>query len=91
MQPSLIVQTNKEAIVAGAFMVKLLLQNFQRLKNRGGFENRSFYIHEENFPNAQAVKRLLLVREVWGSNPEPIKSPTRCHWHATVATLKCGP
>jgi len=27
------------------------------------------------------------VREVWGSNLEPIKSPTRCQRLATVATL----
>jgi len=27
------------------------------------------------------------VREVWGSNPEPIKSPIRCQRLATVATL----
>jgi len=33
------------------------------------------------------VRRSLLVREVWGSNPEPIKSPTRCQRLATVATL----
>jgi len=30
---------------------------------------------------------LLLVREVWGSNPEQIKSPTRCQRLATLATL----
>jgi len=33
------------------------------------------------------VRRSLLVREVWGSNPEPMKSPTRCQRLATVATL----
>jgi len=33
------------------------------------------------------VRRSLLVREVWGSNPEPIKSPTLCQRFATVATL----
>jgi len=27
------------------------------------------------------------AREVWGSNPEPIKSPIRCKRLATVATL----
>jgi len=27
---------------------------------------------------AQVTRRLLLVREVWGSYPEPIKFPTRC-------------
>jgi len=28
-----------------------------------------------------------MVREVWGSNPEPIKSPIRCQRLATVVTL----
>jgi len=32
------------------------------------------------------VRCLILVREVWGSNPEPIKFPTRV---ATAATLMC--
>jgi len=32
-------------------------------------------------------KFISLVRDVWGSNPEPIKSPTRCQRLATVATL----
>jgi len=36
------------------------------------------------------VRRLLLVWEVWGSNPEPIKSPIRCQRFATVAALMCG-
>jgi len=36
---------------------------------------------------AQVVTRLLLVREVWDSNPEPNKSPIRCQRLATVATL----
>jgi len=36
---------------------------------------------------AQEVKCSLLVREVWGSNLEPIKSPIRCQRLATVATL----
>jgi len=40
---------------------------------------------------AQVVKRLLLVQEVWDSNPEPITTPTRCQQLATVATLMCGP
>jgi len=40
---------------------------------------------------AQVVRRLLLVRKVWGSNPEPIKSPKHCQRLATVATLMCGP
>jgi len=35
---------------------------------------------------------LLLLREVWGSNPEPIKSPTSYQRLATAATLMCvGP
>jgi len=38
----------------------------------------------------QVVRRLLLAREVWGSNPDPIISLTRCQRLATVATLKCG-
>jgi len=37
---------------------------------------------------AQVVRRLLLVREVWGSNPEPIKSPTLCERLATAATFE---
>jgi len=40
---------------------------------------------------AQVLKRSLLVREEWESNPEPIKSPTRCQRVATVAILMCGP
>jgi len=39
---------------------------------------------------AQVERRLLLVRKVWGSNPTLIKSPTRCQWLATAATLMCG-
>jgi len=31
------------------------------------------------------------VREVWGSNPKPIISPTRYHRLATAATFVCGP
>jgi len=37
------------------------------------------------------VRQLLLVREVWSLNPEPIKSSTRCQRLATAATLMCGP
>jgi len=37
---------------------------------------------------AQVVRRSLLVREVWDSNPEPIKSPARCQRLATAATLE---
>jgi len=37
---------------------------------------------------AQAVRRSLLVWEVWGSYPESIKSPTRCQRLATAATFK---
>jgi len=40
---------------------------------------------------AQVIRRLLLVREVWGPNPEPIKSPIHCQRLATAATLMCGP
>jgi len=36
---------------------------------------------------AQMIRHSLLVREVWGSNPEPIKYPIRCPGLATVATL----
>jgi len=39
---------------------------------------------------AQVARRSLLVREVWSSNPEPIKSPTCCQQLVTVATLMCG-
>jgi len=38
----------------------------------------------------QVIRRLPLVREVWGSNPEPIKSPTRCQRLATAAPLVRG-
>jgi len=34
---------------------------------------------------AQVVRRLPLVREVWSTNPELIKSPTRCQRLATAA------
>jgi len=37
------------------------------------------------------LRRTLLVREVWGSNLEPNKSPTRYQQLATVATLMCRP
>jgi len=30
------------------------------------------------------------MREVWGSNPEPIKSRTRCQRLSTAATIECG-
>jgi len=40
---------------------------------------------------AQVVRRSLLVWEIWGSNPELIKYPTRCQQLANVATLMCGP
>jgi len=36
---------------------------------------------------AQVIRRSLLMREVWGLNPEPIKSPISCQRLATVATL----
>jgi len=39
----------------------------------------------------QVVRSWLPVREVWGSNSDPIKSPTRCQRLATAATLMCGP
>jgi len=34
------------------------------------------------------VRRLLLVREVWSSNPESIKSPIRCQQLAIAATFE---
>jgi len=37
------------------------------------------------------VRRMLLVQEVMGSNPDPIKSPTRYHRLVIAATLKCRP
>jgi len=40
---------------------------------------------------AHVERHLLLVREVWSSNPEPIKSPTCCQRLANAATLMCGP
>jgi len=43
---------------------------------------------EEVIGQAQIVRRSLLVREIWGSNPEPIKYPTRCQRLATVATFE---
>jgi len=33
-------------------------------------------------------RRSLLVQEVWGSNPDPIKSTTRCQQLATAATFE---
>jgi len=42
----------------------------------------------------QSKKKILqkvqnfLVREAWGSNPEPIKSPTRCQRLAIAATFE---
>jgi len=38
----------------------------------------------------QVTRRLPLVQEVWGSNLEKIKSPTRCQRLATAATLMMG-
>jgi len=38
---------------------------------------------------AQVVRHLLLVREVWDSNSESIKSPTRYQRLANAATLMC--
>jgi len=40
---------------------------------------------------AQVDKRVLLVREAWGSNPGPIKSPTCYKRLNTAATMKNGP
>jgi len=37
---------------------------------------------------AYVVRRSFLVREVWGSNPVPIKSLTRCQRLATAATFE---
>jgi len=37
---------------------------------------------------SEVVRRSLLVREVWGSYPEPIKSSTRCQRLATPATFE---
>jgi len=37
---------------------------------------------------AQVVRRSLLVREVRGSYPELIKSPTRCQRFVTAATFE---
>jgi len=64
---------------------------FEYLGNQGEFKKTT---HQLFFTGqtAQVVRRLLLVREVWGSNLEPIKSPTRCQRLATAATLMCwGP
>jgi len=36
----------------------------------------------------KVVRRSLLVREVWGSYSESIKSPTRCQRLATAATFE---
>jgi len=41
--------------------------------------------------NVYRPGHLPLVREVWGSNPEPIKSHTLCQRLATAATLMYGP
>jgi len=40
---------------------------------------------------AKVVSCMLLERQVWGSNPEPIKSSTSYQGLATAETLKCGP
>jgi len=40
---------------------------------------------------AQVARRLFLVREIWVSNLEPIKSPTCCQQLATAAALMCEP
>jgi len=39
---------------------------------------------------AQVIRRSFLVREVLGSNSEPIKSPTRCQQLATAASFEVG-
>jgi len=36
----------------------------------------------------QVVRRSLLVREVWDSNPERVKSPTRCQQLTTVGSWR---
>jgi len=41
-------------------------------------------------PLGTSGKTSAFVREVWGSNHEPITSPTRCQRLATTATLMCG-
>jgi len=40
---------------------------------------------------AQVLRHLPLVQEVWGSNPEPIRSLTRCQRLTTAATLMYEP
>jgi len=40
---------------------------------------------------SQLIRHMPLVREVWVSNFEPIKSLTRYQQLATAATLMCGP
>jgi len=37
---------------------------------------------------AQVIRCSLLVREVWGSNSEPIKSATRCQRFAIAITFE---
>jgi len=39
----------------------------------------------------QVIKRLLLIRKLWGTNPKPIKSHTRCQQPVTAASLIYGP
>jgi len=50
-----------------------------------------YYYARKTGQMALMVRRLPLVRKEWGSNLEPIKSPTRCQRLATAATLMCGP
>jgi len=51
--------------------------------------SREFY---QNRPDGTSGKTFVSGARGMGSNPEPIKSPTRCHQLATVAaTLMCGP
>jgi len=53
------------------------------------FTKRTGFYLELAIP-ARKHKHLLLLHEVLGSNPYPIKPLTRCQSLATVATLMCG-
>jgi len=58
------------------------------LKTRKIFRIFNIILIQNNRPDGTSVRRSLLVRKVWGSNPEPIKSPTRCQRLATAATFE---
>jgi len=73
-------------IVREVSMQFLGQQNIHKAANRYHF---GYYF--SIFQMTQVVRRLLLMREVWGSNPKPIKSSTRCQRLTAASTLMYGP